>query len=213
MGQFEPGASEDFRKIIRIAIEALGDLAIRRIHLHRHVRIRHDRIETDRRILNVNRFVFVLDVDRFPLPGTRWALLQLPLVVEQQMEVAVVPTSGVGRPRAFDAARDSVATHAATLFIEPSESLRFHILGFWIRPEVGSTAVAVRFSDSMATGGERDGLFIIHRHTREGEAHVLRGTQRIRLAVHALGIHIDETHLHRSQGVLEASAIVILVAG
>jgi hypothetical protein len=50
-------------------MEALGNLAIFRVHLHRHVGVGHDRVVADRRVFDIDRLVLFLDVDRLPLPG------------------------------------------------------------------------------------------------------------------------------------------------
>ena len=64
-----------------VVTEPFGDLAIFRVHLHRYVGICHHRVMTNRSILGVNRLVFFLDVDRFPLPCTSRAFYRFPFMV------------------------------------------------------------------------------------------------------------------------------------
>ena len=70
-------------------------------------------------------------------------------------------------------------------------------------------------ADSVATGGQCDGLLIVHGHAREGLAHVLGGAQRIGIAAHAFRIDVDQAHLHGGKRVLQAGAVLALalVAG
>ncbi len=55
------------------------------------------------------------------------------------------------------------------------------------------------FAEGVATGDQRDGLFIIHRHAREGFADVAGRADRIGLAVRPFRINVDQTHLHRPE--------------
>ena len=64
---------------------------------------------------------------------------------------------------------------------------------------------------------QRDGFLVVHRHAREGFADVLAGRDRVRLAVGAFGVDVDQAHLHGGQGIFEVAfariAAVGLVAG
>ena len=55
----------------------------------------------------------------------------------------------------------------------------------------------------MPTGDERDGLFVVHGHTCEGFSNVTAGGDRIRVAVGALRVHVDQAHLHGGERVFE----------
>ena len=54
----------------------------------------------------------------------------------------------------------------------------------------------MRLADRVTASGERDGFFVIHRHAREGFAHLRSRLHRVGLAVDAFGIDVDEAHLH-----------------
>ena len=86
------------------------------------------------------------------------------------------------------------------------------VCAFRCGTEIAGVAVAVCLADGVAAGGERHGLLVVHRHASEGDAHVVSGAQRVALAAHSLRVHVDETHLHRGERVLERVAIVALVA-
>ena len=58
-------------------------------------------------------------------------------------------------------------------------------------------------AEGVAAGDQRHGLFIIHRHAGEGLADVLGRGERIRIAVRAFRVDVDEAHLHRGERILE----------
>src|SRR5271155_511503 len=53
----------------------------------------------------------------------------------------------------------------------------------------------MRLAEGVAARDQRNGLLIVHRHATKGLANILRGRQRIRIAIRTLGIHIDQSHL------------------
>ena len=55
------------------------------------------------------------------------------------------------------------------------------------------------FTKGMSTRDERNGFFIIHRHTAKGFANIMRGSKRIRITVRPLRIHGKQSHLYGSQ--------------
>ena len=74
-------------------------------------------------------------------------------------------------------------------------------------------AGAVGFAEGVTAGDERDRLFVVHGHAAERFANILGRRQGIGLAVRPFRIHVDETHLHGSERILEiAVARVALVA-
>ena len=203
MGQLEPGAGEGVGEGRRIIAEALGNLAILGVEFERHVGIRHHGFAADRRILHIHRHILFSDIDRFPLMGPRRRFLQPPVVLEQQLEVAVVPLGRVGGPGPFDAAGHSVAADAAAVVIDPTQPLLFEAGPFRLGAKLFGVAVAVSLADGVATGGQCHRLFVIHRHAGEGDPHILRGFQRIGLAIHPFRVDVDKPHHHRRQRVFQ----------
>ena len=68
-------------------------------------------------------------------------------------------------------------------------------------------------AEGVPAGDERHGLFVVHGHAGKRLADVVGGGLRIGLAVGALGIHVDQSHLDRREGLLQLSvAGVALVA-
>jgi hypothetical protein len=59
----------------------------------------------------------------------------------------------------------------------------------------------VGLAEGVAAGDERDGLLVVHRHAGEGLADVARRGERIGVAVGALGVDVDQAHLHGGERV------------
>ena len=64
-----------------------------------------------------------------------------------------------------------------------------------------------------ATSYQRHGFLIIHRHAGEGFAHILTAQKRVRIAIRALRVHINQTHLNSGQrvGQLALAAIAFII--
>ena len=112
------------------------------------------------------------------------------------MEVAVVPLGWVGRPGTFDAAGDSVATNTTGDVVHPAKALLRDVCAFGGRPKVFGASITVRLTNGVTTGGQCNGLFVVHGHAGKGFANLSRGLQRVRVVVNALRVHVDETHLN-----------------
>src|SRR5208282_1924956 len=64
----------------------------------------------------------------------------------------------------------------------------------------------------MSAGNERNCFLVIHRHAGESLSDIPCRGQRIRLPIRSFWIHIDQTHLHGSERILEITiAAVALV--
>ncbi len=68
-------------------------------------------------------------------------------------------------------------------------------------------------AESVAAGGQRDGLLVVHGHACEGLAHVTAGGDRIRVAVRAFRVHVDQTHLHGGERILEIPVAGVTALG
>ena len=151
MRQLEPSSCKDIREIRRVVVEALRNFAIRRIHFQRHIGIGHNGVVTNRGILNINRLIFLFDVNWLPLPCTGRALFQLPVIGEEQIEVAVIPFRWIGSPSAFQAARDRIATDGTRAVIHPAKALLLQLSTFWRLAQVCSTAITMAFTHGVTT--------------------------------------------------------------
>ena len=98
------------------------------------------------------------------------------------------------------------------LFFQPMPML-VHGAALGLGPDQVGVAGAVGLAEGVAAGDEGDGLLVVHRHPAEGLADVDGGGHRIGVAVRALGVDVDEAHLHGAERAGEvAVAAVALVA-
>ena len=146
-----------------------------------------------------------------PLVGAGRALGEHPFMAEQVLEVAVVPLDRVVGPGALDAAADLVAALAATEGALPAEALLLDARGLGLAADGGRVTGAVALAEGVAAGDERDGLLVVHRHAGEGLADVTRRRQRVRVAVRALRIHVDQAHLHGRERILQITRVHVAV--
>jgi hypothetical protein len=68
-------------------------------------------------------------------------------------------------------------------------------------------------AEGVPAGDERDGLFVVHGHAGEGLADVTAGGDRIRVAVRAFRVHVDQAHLHGGQRVFEIPVAAVTALG
>ena len=119
---------------------------------------------------------------------------------------------GVVAPDHFEAAGDRVTCLARAVFAGPAEALFLDVAAFRLWTDQCGIAGAVGFAEGVAAGNERDGLFVVHRHAREGLANIPRRRERIRIAIRPFRIDVDQTHLHGGERILKiAVAAVSLV--
>ena len=111
-------------------------------------------------------------------------------------------------PGAFNARGEGVGRLALMAFIGPAEALGFHAAAFRLRADLVHGAAAVRLADRMAAAGQRRRFFIIHGHALERLAHHGGRLERIGIAVHALGIDVDQAHMGGRQRVLERGGVL-----
>ncbi|MCY1531749.1 hypothetical protein D9M68_669850 [compost metagenome] len=64
-------------------------------------------------------------------------------------------------------------------------------------------------AECVAASGERHGLLVVHGHAGEGLADVPRRAERVRVAVRAFRVHIDQAHLDGSQGLGEVTVAAV----
>ena len=83
---------------------------------------------------------------------------------------------------------------------------------FRLRPHQRRIAGAVGLAEGVTAGDQRDRLLVVHRHARESLADVAGRSERIRLAVRAFRVDVDQAHLHGAEVTREfAVAAVALV--
>ena len=125
-------------------------------------------------------------------------LREFPLVAEQVREEVVAPLRRRRRPNDFQAASDRVTAFARTKTALPAQALLLDAGGFRLCADQFRIASAVGFAEGVATGNERNGLLVIHRHAGESFSDIPCRGKRIRLSIRPFRIHIDQAHLHGS---------------
>src|SRR5580658_6305815 len=148
-----------------------------------------------------------------PLLGAGRAAGQLPLVAEQIVEVVVVPAGGMGGPCTLEPTGYGIDTLAAAEGILPAETLLLDRCALRFRSDIfGGVGCAVGLAEGVSAGDQRDGFLVVHGHAREGFTDIAGRSERIRLAVRSLRIHVDQAHLNGGEWILEvAVAAVTLV--
>ena len=173
----------------------------------------HGRRVMLRRVVGIRHCTGTRATLRLPLVRTSRALRQLPFVAEQVLEEVVAPLRRRAGPGNFQAAGDRVTTFACAKAALPAKALLLYAGSFRHRTHQCHIAGAVGFAEGVTASDERNRLFVVHRHAREGLADIPRRCDRIRIAVRAFRIDVDQTHLHGSERVFEiAVAGVALVS-
>ncbi len=189
---------------------AAGDLAVDGVDPHRDVGDQHRRLarRTAERIRDGR-----LGILRLELPRTAWALGQLPLVAVQDLQVGVAPLRRCWRPHDLQAAGDGVAGLAGRERALPAEALLLDRGTFRLRTHQVAVAGAVGLAERVTTDDQRRGLLVVHRHPAERLADVDGGSQRIRLAFGAFGIHVDQAHRGGAVAFLEFPRTGVALVG
>ena len=211
MRELEPGAGERVGELIRMLVEAPRDLLIGRVEPQREIGGQHRRHALFCLVEGVRDGR--LPVLGLPLFRSRRTLRQLPFVLEQVLEEEVAPLRRRLRPGDFRTAGDRVGAEPRAVLALPAEALVFEGAAFRLRPDQRRIAGAVRLAKRVAAGDERDGLFVVHRHAEERLADVLGRRDRIRVAVRAFRVDVDQAHLDGAERLRQlALAAVAFVA-
>src|SRR5271163_2873712 len=144
--------------------------------------------------------------------STGWAFGQLPVEAKQVLEEVVAPLRWCLRPSYFEPAANRIATLAGPEFAKPAETLRCDISGLWFWTHQGHIARAVGLAEAVPARDQCHRLFVVHRHATECLTNIPRRGDRIRIAIRPFRVHIDQTHLHCGERILQiAIATVPLV--
>ena len=195
--ELEPGAGKSVRELVRMLVEAPRDLLIGRVEAQREVRGQHGRNMLLRLVIGVGDGG--LGAFRFPLLRAGRALGQLPFVLEQVVEEVVAPFRRCLRPGHFRATGDGVGAEAGAILALPAEALILDRRAFRLGADQRWIAGTMGLAEGVAAGDQRHGLFVVHRHAEERFADVFGRGNRIRLAVRAFRIDVDQAHLHRAE--------------
>ena len=213
VGQLEPGAGKRIFERLGVLQPVLRDLLVGRIGAQRQVRREHDRRVIHALAVGIGHELLVLGVLGLPLDGAGRALRLHPFKTVQIFQILHRPLGWGRRPRAFQARGDGIGTLAAAHLVFPTKALLFKGFSGRFLAHVGGAAGTVRLAERVATGDQRGGFLVVHRHAAEGFADIIGGQLRIRHAIRAFRVHIDQAHLHGAQGPaqLAAGAIALVV--
>ncbi len=203
VGQFEPGTGKHVGEFLRVLIKAPGNLFVVRIKTQRQVRSQHHRLVLFALVLGVrNNLICVLG---YPLLGTRRAGGQLPLIAKQVFEEVVAPLGRRLAPGHFRAATHGVVALAGAHRVAPAHALFGQACRFRVGTDFFRVARTVSLAEGVTTSDQRDGFLIVHGHTRKGFADVMGRGLRVRVAVRAFRVHVNQTHLYRGQRVFQVA--------
>jgi hypothetical protein len=160
--------------------------------------------------VRVRNRAFTGAVLRLPLVRTSGTLGELPLVAEEVREEVVAPLGGRRGPRHLETAGDRVAAVATFVAALPAEALQLEACAFWLDADMcAGIGGSMRLAEGVPSGDERHRFFVVHRHSAERLANVPGRGDGIRLAVWSFRIHVDETHLHGGERILELTVAAI----
>ena len=129
---------------------------------------------------------------------------QLPLITEQVLEETVVPLRRVACPDNLQPAGNRVIACAGAERVLPPETLLFDrgALGFATYVLCGICGT-VGLAECVPARDKGDCLLVVHGHARKRLSDVPGGRHGVRVAIRAFGVHVDEAHLHRAEGICE----------
>src|SRR5205823_1734379 len=93
---------------------------------------------------------------------------QLVVVVEQIVEISVVPARRLVRPRALEAAGDRVVALAGAEAVHPAEALVLDGATLGLGTDQVRIARTMALAEGVAAADEGDRLLVVHRHAGEG---------------------------------------------
>src|SRR6266540_2573711 len=113
-----------------------------------------------------------------PLLRTGRARRQLPVVLEQVLEDAVVPLRRLVGPCALQPAGERVDAVAVGEAVLPPEALLLERGSLGFRTDVLRTDCTMSLAEGVAADDQRKRLLVVHRHATEGLSNVPGGSQR-----------------------------------
>ena len=209
VGELEPGAGEGLGEGLLVVVKAAGDRCVDRIEAERKIGRGHDRPLHFVGVVGIGDQMLRLDIFGDPLPGPGRTFAEFPVVAKQHREVTPVPGGGVGFPGPFQAAGGGIGPAAAAVAVVPAQALLLDRGPLRRRAHQAGAAGTVGLAEGVPAGGERHGFLVVHGHAGEGLPHVAAGGHRIGHAIGAFRVHVDQPHLHSSQGLFQLAIAAI----
>ncbi|CRK39328.1 hypothetical protein BN1708_001577 [Verticillium longisporum] len=111
----------------------------------------------------------------------------------------------------LETAGDGVGTLARLVPVLPTEALSLKRGTFGLGTNLVVGAGAVGLAEGVATGDESDGLLVVHGHAAECGADVVGSSNRVGVAIGALGVDVDQTHMGSTERLLQATGVGALI--
>jgi len=213
VGQFVPGAGKSIGELIGILVEPARNLFVGRIHAHAEVCGQHGGLVTLSFVVRIRHQICRGTAFGNPLGGPCRALAHLPLKTKEVFEVVVAPLRGRRGPDALQSTGDGVGSCSSSKGVLPPCAL----LGDGGSSRLGPNVLAgvgctVGLAKGVSPCDQGHGFLVVHRHATKRLADVAGRSHGIRIAIWPLRVHVNESHLHRSQGVLQlALSFIALV--
>lgn len=184
VSKLEPGLGESIVELLGVLEVATRDLLVLRVEAKGQVGCQHARLVLLVGVVGIgNGSVGILGN---PLVSASGTLCELPLELEEVLEVIVTPLDGSACPCNLDTRGGCVRTLAGLVAVGPTETLLGEVGGFGLGADVVGRAGSVGLSDGMATSDEGNGLFVIHGHAAEGLADITGSGDGIGMAIRTL---------------------------
>ncbi|CRK42947.1 hypothetical protein BN1708_008930 [Verticillium longisporum] len=207
--ELEPGASENIGKLVWVLEETARDLLVLGIEAQGQIGGEHGRAVLLGRVVGIgNDLVIRLG---HPLVGASRALGELPLVLEEVLEVLVTPLGRGRGPGDLETAGDGVGTLARLVSVLPAETLSLKRGTFGLGTDLVVGAGAVGLAEGVATSNKSDGLLVVHGHAAKGGADVVGSSNRVGVAIGALGVDVDQTHVGSTERLLQVTGVDALI--
>ena len=102
-----------------------------------------------------------------------------------------------------------MTANAAFVAVDPAQTHLLHVACFGLGADIDRIARAVRLAEGVTTRDQCHGFVVFHAHAAERVAHVKARCDRVGIAVRPFGVHIDQTHLHRGQRVVQQAVLAV----
>ena len=126
-----------------------------------------------------------------PLLRPGGARCQFIVVLVQVVEEPVVPLRRLVGPCAFQPAGERMDAIAAADGVFPAEALLLEGSALGFGTDVLRAGCTMGLAERVAADDKRNCLFVIHRHAAERLSNVPRCSERVRVAVRPLRVHVD----------------------
>lgn len=185
--QLEPSTGKGISELVGVLEEAARDLLVGRVDTERQISRQHS---GEMLLVGVkgirNEWLSVLGN---PLRSASGALGELPLVLEEVLEVLVAPLGrGLG-PNNLETRCNGIGALARVVAVLPSEALSLNASASRLGTNVAVRSSAVGLAKGVTTGDESDSLLVVHGHAAEGGADVVGGGN----GVFDTRVDVDET--------------------